>query len=157
MTAPPPNSPRKPSTGILVVAAIIFVGAIMGAFVYRSFAYSSAILERDRKAFIDAGLALDAEACLDRTLEWYARCDVMKALCDASVPRMLKTCLAGADRSLYCKGLGDKVRSTRFGYHECENRGLTRRTPAWKACAVSYRAIANFCETTPHGGEKAVQ
>lgn len=136
-------SPPRRSSGPRVVATLLAISSLLGVLAFYRYSQSERALVAALTAMAGRAASLDVEGCVDETLAWNKRCEAMKTLCDASVPRMMETCLRGADRSRRCRELGERVMATQYGVAECKARGRTRRD---KPCALSYRAIASHCE-----------
>ncbi|MCC6159242.1 MAG: hypothetical protein IT350_14425 [Deltaproteobacteria bacterium] len=129
-----------------VVVALILGSIAIGAIAFWRYRSSEVVLTRARIDIEAKGPTLSPPECVESVVDWARHCEAMKTLCDASMPRMTKTCVEAADRRAYCDELGrDAWMSARFGYDECERLGVDRT--AMKACALAYRSIANHCET----------
>jgi hypothetical protein len=139
-----------------VVAALLAIASLLGVLAFYRYSQSERALVAELTAMAKRAASLDVDGCVSETLAWNKRCEAMKTLCDASVPRMMETCLRGADRSSRCRALGDRVMATQYGVAECKARGRTRRD---KPCALSYRAIASHCDRIllPHPPEKRAE
>jgi hypothetical protein len=125
-----------------VLALLFGLATLLGVIAYWRFTRSDRYLQRTLKAIVQRGPSLSPEQCVDEVLVWSRRCQAMKSLCDASVPRMMEGCLWGADRRPFCGRLGDRVMATQFGFAECRARGRDRRD---KTCALAYRTLADHC------------
>lgn len=135
---------RGRHAGRVVLAVIFGVSIPVGALAYWRFSLSERYLTEDLRHMQTAGATLSAEECVDETVAWAGRCRAMKSLCDASVERMTKRCLAGRDRRAYCQQVQEATKEASFGYVECQARGVDRKTK--KACGLAYRAVASHCE-----------
>lgn len=139
-------------TSTRVVLALIIASVIIGVVAFWRYRMSETALTQARLDIARKGAALTPEQCVETVVEWARRCEAMKTLCDASMPRMTKVCLEAADRAEYCARVGhDAMAASSFGYDDCERLGGDRN--AMKACALSYRAIANHCENLAAGRE----
>src|SRR5690606_21538944 len=90
---------------------------------------------------------MSVEQCIEFTVDWAMACPGVESWCAGEAPRLTRECLASADRSDYCRELGDEVASTHFGYAECEAlrepvEGRYTKRSHKKFCAASYRAVA---------------
>lgn len=140
---------KKRHNGFRVLAVVMLLAALIGVMAYWRFIVSDRHLRADLEAMAERGAQLTAEQCVDATLSWAAGCQAMKSLCDASAQLIAHRCLDGRDRSTYCAGLGEAIYDTKFGYKECQARGVTRTTK--KTCAAAYRAIAAHCHKLRKG------
>jgi hypothetical protein len=139
---------RNPSLiVVLSVLSLVALGAGIQGFVMlqKSQKYMKSSLEESSRA----GVHSSGEQCVDFTMNWYARCEAMKSLCDGSVGRVMIKCLESQERAGFCASLGDKTRDTHFGYKECQARGVDRWNK--KACAETFRTIDRYCERLVHG------
>jgi len=132
---------------VLGTVAALSVG--LGVLAFRNYSHAETKL---RAEFVEAqriGATATPEQCVDATVRWYDQCDAMQTLCDMSVSRYMQGCLRAADRTAFCAKLPPETRATTYGFHECEARGITRKTRArWKACGLTYRTIVNECTAT---------
>ena len=132
-------------TGSSPVILLLSLSTLLGAVAYWRFTVSERFLTRSFVVLERRGRTLTVEKCVDEVLRWGTRCEAMKSLCDASVPRQLEACLAGSDRSAYCRSIGQRYMATEFGVPECRARGILHRGREKTNCALSYRAIAAYC------------
>lgn len=66
-------------------------------------------------------------------------------------PRLALACLESSSRAAFCEDVGDGVKSTHFGYAECEAlredvEGRHLKRAHKKYCASIYRAVAEHCQ-----------
>lgn len=144
MTSGEPAQPSGPSLR-LVLGSILILSVVLGVLAYWRFTVSErhiaqALQEMDRE-----GPNLDTEECVGRVLEWHARCEANKPLCDESVARVLTHCLVGRDRNDYCDTLDLSSAKAQWVFQKCEERGASCRDKKRCACASAYRTIDSFC------------
>lgn len=138
--------PRRGSrNALLVIATLLAVSSSIGVFAFWRFSTSDRYLGDVLHQMEAQGASASVEECVDRVVEQAAACQAMKSLCDASAPRWMDACLKARDRADYCAELGDAPKSTHFGFKECKDRMVDRRTK--KACGSAYRSIASHCES----------
>lgn len=100
---------------------------------------------------------MSVEDCIAYAIEWATACPGIQSWCEAEVPNVARACLESADRSAYCREIGDAILTTGFGFHECEDlrSGIEEKyARRWhkKYCARSYRAVADHCRHLPPAG-----
>lgn len=93
---------------------------------------------------------VDVDTCVSWTTNWGMECSGMESWCLNETPRLTLACMAASDRSAYCDELGDAVKSTHFGYAQCEAlregvEGRHLKRAHKKYCAAVYRAVAEHC------------
>jgi hypothetical protein len=93
---------------------------------------------------------VDVDTCVSWTTRWGVECSGMEAWCLNETPRLTLACMASSDRSAFCDEAGDAVKSTHFGYKECEAlredvEGRYQKRAHKKYCAAVYRAVAEHC------------
>ncbi len=130
--------------GYKVIAALMIVATFMGTYAYSRFDDSEKHLTERLEHFAELGKTATPMECAEATLAWFPTCSAMLSLCQDSVGRMMRTCLAGQDRSTLCAEVEPIRRKTSFGYADCAVRGFERT--GRKACADVYRAIDKHCE-----------
>ncbi len=147
------EQPARPERGsaFWVLLSIFVLSGVLGIVAYWRFTRSDRYLAAAFAQIQQRGKALTPEQCIDEVIGWTHRCEAMKSLCEASIPRMTELCLAAADRRDYCASLGQAVRSTEFGVPECRARGAIKRE-AKKVCALCYRGVATHCELLARRG-----
>jgi hypothetical protein len=147
LTAPPDmrgdGAAREGRSWAWVLSALFALSLVIGVVAYWRFTRSDRFLARDLKMMASRGKHHTIEQCVDDLLGWSAHCEAMLSLCEASIPRMMEACLAAQERAAYCKDLGIRAMSTRFGFPECKVRKVDRSRK--KVCALAYRTIAAHC------------
>lgn len=144
LPTPPTGSPQRRHAGFLVVAGILLISTIMGVLSFRSYLASEKYLIEARENMAQEGSRLTSDQCVDAVLQWAPQCSAMKSLCDASVPRMMHSCLAARDRRADCMNLGASSRDTHFEYRQCQARGVDKKMR--KTCGNTYQALVAHCE-----------
>ncbi len=156
-----PEEDPRPSFGpiLLIIGGIMVVLTVVFGFtVIRS---SRQFSEYRRATLLDPDHpprweteTISVDECIDEAIEWGMACPAVASWCQAEIPPLVRACLGSADRTPYCAEAGEEVMSTRFGYHECEARregvdGKYARRGHKKYCALSYRAVAGYCQESP--------
>jgi hypothetical protein len=156
---PPSNaySDHRPRTGWggagWLLGGLFMVSVAVGIMGWLRFTASEQELTTSIQRMAQRGSQLTPTQCIDAVLAWRIECTAMKNLCDASVYRMMESCLAGADRRKYCAENEAAMSATSFGYGDCAQRGLDRGGK--KACAAAYRALDAYCKgSESQGAEK---
>lgn len=142
---------ERRSSGLWLVLALFVLSAGLGVTAFWRYTRSDRFIQRSLAQVQERGPALSAEGCVDEVLAWSRRCEAMKGLCQGAIPRLVETCLAGADRRAYCASLGETHRSTRFGVKQCEARVRRGDREGKKVCGLGYRAISAYCERVGKG------
>ena len=128
----------------LLIGGVLAAMVAVSALIVRRFDVSERIVTA---ALVEMGerlLALDAEGCVDATLDWSLGCEAMRTICEASVQRVMHACLDARDRGTYCESVKEVRQDTHFGVEQCRARGVDRRGK--KACALAYGTIDGFCK-----------
>lgn len=152
---------RRIGVRVLVVMAVVLLILMIGfgrttAASYEQFdAYQTATLQDAENPPRWKTEALDVDACVDEVLDWVEACPGISSWCESSLPDIMNQCLDTQDRTAYCESVGDAVKSTRFGFHECSARydqieGHYARRYAKKHCAILYRVIAGRCSDSAY-------
>jgi hypothetical protein len=144
-----------PNTRTLVIAGVVGFIALAAAITMNTMNSRGAFVEYRQRTLQGPEApwnraVLDVPGCVDATIEWTLNCEGLQSWCAATVPVVMQTCLDSQPRDAYCKAAGERVRTTRFGYGECEARWSAvtekyERRATKKHCAASYRAIAEHC------------
>lgn len=132
--------------GVMVI--IILVGGV-GAYwryVQSENHFAVTLREMDRK-----GKELDVEGCVSAVLEWHARCEANKPLCDNGVPQVMTHCLVGRDRSHDCAALELGSAKAQWVYASCVERDTPCTNKKQCACADAYRTLDSFCRHDQKG------
>jgi hypothetical protein len=154
-----PDHGRRSHAGYIVVAAILGGSFVLAVLFAGLLMRSEEQLWAAQVAMQEQGKALSVDECVDSVMQWRAGCTAIESLCDETVDPMIDTCMAGRDRKEYCGTVTEWTGST----GQCDERGVQatnpakgfwdrmlfgggRQTPARKACAKSYRAVAVYCE-----------
>lgn len=88
---------------------------------------------------------LSPDECVTEALDWARECRGIKSLCDMYSDRVMEYCMDSQPREAYCRSLGDITRTARFGFAECQARGVRRNIDA-EICSKAYRFTATYCE-----------
>ncbi|MCX4241586.1 hypothetical protein [Paraliomyxa miuraensis] len=154
--APAPDRPRTRRLVLGVIAVIVLLCVVFGITVRRQ----QARYQEYRAATLEAGplpwteRTMSPQECVAFTVDWAMACPGVESWCANEAPRLTRECLSSTDRSEYCESLGDEVASTHFGYAECETmrqsvEGRYTKRNHKKFCASSYRAVAEYCRSSP--------
>jgi hypothetical protein len=149
MTSRKPRSKRAFTAAL--VGLILVTSVSLAGLALHNYHRSDAYLERVASQIRRAGARTTAEGCVERILDWRTTCPLSNVLCDNFAPRAMRVCLQARDRSGYCRSLPRRRGTTRFGYHDCQQRGMTRETR--KACASAYRMLDQHCRRLRRGDE----
>lgn len=139
--------------GIMVVLTVVFGFTVIRNSRQFSEYRTATLLDPDHPPRWETQ-TLSVDECIDEAISWGMECPGVASWCQAEIPPVMRTCLESSDRTAYCEEVGDEVMSTRFGYHECEERredveGKYARRGHKKYCALSYRAVAGHCQDGP--------
>ena len=137
---------ERRSSGARVILTLFVIGGVLGVVAFWRFTRSDRFIQTSLAEVQGRAAQLTPEGCVGWAVDWAGRCQAMKALCEGSVPRMVEACLIRADRHAYCASLGDTYRATSFGVTQCRARRSSKNGLGKKACALSYGAIARYCE-----------
>lgn len=150
MTEPQP--PRTRGLIIGIVAAMVLLSVVFG---WRTLQQRNEYDAYKRQTVDEAALPwtqgpVDVDACVSWTTRWGMECAGMEAWCLGEAPRLTMACMDSADRTAFCEEAGDDVKSTHFGYAECEDlredvEGRHLKRAHKKYCAAVYRAVAEHC------------
>lgn len=146
---PSPDDPSvpyvRPTRGAWrIIAVLLTLAVVLGLLVFRNLMASERYLVESWHEMGELGTTASVEGCVDGVLAWSQDCEAMKGLCDVSVTGMMVRCLEGQDRRSYCRENGTRMRDTRFGVAECDQRELESRHER-AVCAASYRAVDGHC------------
>jgi hypothetical protein len=134
----------------LVVSGLLAASMLIGGLSYRRYVASEKLVRAAAADLHARGRDLDGEACVSEVLEWGKHCDAMKIVCDEAVGPLVRTCLAAADRTDYCRALGPRL-DTHFSFAHCHARGYGRRN---RLCAEAYMAVIGHCRDLGVTGEE---
>ena len=133
-------------------AALVVLSAVFG---WRTLQQRAEYRQYKAQTVDDAELPwaqgeVDVDTCVQWTTGWGMECSGMESWCLGETPRLTLACLASSDRSAFCAEAGDAVKSTHFGYAECEAmregvQGRHLQRAHKKYCAAVYRAVAEHC------------
>ncbi len=137
---------ERRSSGLQVILILFLLAAVLGVIAFWRFTRSDRFIQASIARVQSRAAALTPEGCVDWTVDWARTCSAMKALCDGSVPRLVEACLMASDRRAYCASLGDRYRATSFGVAQCRARLRPGNDLGKKTCALSYSAVARYCE-----------
>ncbi|MCX4239866.1 hypothetical protein [Paraliomyxa miuraensis] len=135
----------------LVLGIMAIVVVVMGVAAYWRYDVSEdhfavTLTEMDRK-----GPVLDVEGCIDAVIEWHARCEANKPLCDNGVPQVMTHCLVGRDRKDACESIELGSAKAQWVYLSCLDRGTPCRNKKQCVCADAYRTLDSYCRHDQKG------
>jgi hypothetical protein len=143
---------ERRSSGARVIVTLFLLAIMLGAVAFWRFTRSDRFIQASLAEVQSQAAQLTPEECVGWAVSWAARCQAMKALCEGSIPRIVEACLMKSDRHAFCASLGDTYRVTSFGVAQCRARLAKRDGLGKKACALSYGAIARYCERLRRAG-----
>lgn len=139
---------RKGDLGVPFVFALFALSTIIGWVVFKNYERSVKEITTSLAKVQVESSQLSLEGCASKTLEWFNQCDAMAQLCDSTVPRMIKVCLANSDKSAGCKKYGNEIYGYNFGAKQCtsymQGSKLKRQK---KACGDTWQVIAEYCKS----------
>ncbi|WP_148698723.1 hypothetical protein [Silvanigrella aquatica] len=139
---------RKGDLGIPVVIALFALSIIIGWVVFRSYENSSKEITSSLAKIQEESSSLTIFGCADRTMEWFSKCDVMSELCDTTVSRMIKVCLANSDKTAQCSQFGNEIYGYNFGAKQCTAYMKDKKLkPLKKACGDVWQTVAEYCKS----------
>ena len=135
---------QGPRLGVVLGAAAV-VAVAMGLLATLRYTDSerwvqAALVELEAK-----GKGLDAEGCIDATLEWHKKCEATKVLCDNAVSMAMFHCLKQRDHADACATLDLAAPTGQWVFKRCEARGTPCKIMKQCPCAQTYRALDSFC------------
>lgn len=97
------------------------------------------------------GAEVGVDTCVEWSVEWGMACTGMESWCMGEAPRLALACLRSSDRTAFCDDAGEGIKSTHFGYAQCEAlredvEGRHLKRAHKKYCASIYRAVAEHCQ-----------
>jgi len=128
-----------------VLGGIFALSVIMGVIAHRSLTFSVTSIKGSIGQFKRAGQRLSVEQCATRTLGWARRCGAMQSLCDASVHRLMGSCLEGQSRKQVCAGLDLGRSKAHYTFAACRKRKLPKGRRWKKICGGIYSALWIHC------------
>ncbi len=138
---------RKGDLGVPLVIGLFVLAIILGWVVFRNYEYSSKEITQSLSQMQEESTHLSLNGCAEKTLTWFQKCDAMTQLCDDTVPRLVKVCLANSDKSADCSQYGKEIYGYNFGAKQCApymyDKKLKRQK---KACADTWQTIADYCK-----------
>lgn len=138
---------RKGDLGVPFVMALIALSIIIGVVVFRSYENSSKEITASLAKIQEESTSLTLEGCAGKTMEWFSKCDAMTQLCDTTVSRMIKVCLANSDKTAQCSQYGNEVYGYNFGAKQCAPYMLDRKLLRYKkACGDVWQVVADYCK-----------
>ncbi len=139
---------RKGDLGVPFVIGLFVLSIIIGLVVFRSYENSTKEITASLAKIQEESASLTIVGCADKTMEWFSKCDAMTQLCDSTVSRMIKVCLANSDKTAQCSQYGNEINGYNFGAKQCvpymRDRNLKRQK---KACGDVWQAVADYCKT----------
>lgn len=119
------------------------LSAIMGVMAFANFQSTDRYLRAVERGMRQQGKKLTVDGCVDAVVTWRKGCQGARVLCDSFAPRVMRACLEARDRRAYCAKLPPLTEGPRFGWRDCQRRGVTRKTK--KACAAAFRMVHIHC------------
>lgn len=138
------NSSSNKKSGLGIVFILFAFALILGLLFYFVYMRSQSQLAQDFKQMQKDGKTLTIEECAQKTIEWYQSCSALTQLCDQSITKMMRICIANGDKQSQCDQYGDSVLGYNFGAEECKPYYSDKALK--KACADTYQAIADYCK-----------
>ncbi len=139
---------RKGDLGIPFVFALFALSTIIGWIVFKNYENSVKDITAALAKVQEESKQLTLDGCADKTMEWFKQCDSMAQLCDTTVPRMIKVCLANSDKSSECKKFGDEIYGYNFGVKQCATYMHGSKFKRHKkACGDVWQVIAEYCKS----------
>ncbi|KAB8030989.1 hypothetical protein [Fluviispira multicolorata] len=139
---------RKGDLGVPLVIGLFVLAIILGWVVFRNYEYSSKEITTSLAQMQKESPSLSLNECAEKTINWFKKCDAMTQLCDDTVSRMIKVCIANSDKSKECTQYGNDIYTYNFGVKQCapymHDKKLKREK---KACADTWQTVADFCKT----------
>ena len=135
---------NKKNSGLKFVFILFAIAGVLSLLLYIVYMRSEKELTKSFANMQKAGKSLTIEGCIQKNMEWYQSCSAMTQLCDQSISKMMRVCLANGDKGAQCHKYGDEVFGYNFGSDEC--RPYYSNKPLKKACADTYQAVADYCK-----------
>lgn len=139
---------RKGDLGVPVVIALFALSIIIGWVVFRSYENSVKEITASLAKIQEESSSYTLSDCADKTMVWFSKCDAMTQLCDSTVTRMIKVCLANSDKSAQCPQFGSEIYGYNFGAKQCkEYMHGSKMKRQKKACGDTWQVIAEYCKS----------
>lgn len=149
---------RKGDFGIPFVIGIFALSIVIGLIVFRSYENSAKEITKSLSKMQEDASSFTIVDCTNRTMEWFSTCNAMTQLCDSTVSRMIKVCLANSDKTPQCSQFGNEIYGYNFGAEQCRaymnDRNLKRQK---KACGDIWQVVADYCKTSAKVTSKVTQ
>ncbi|WP_397599832.1 hypothetical protein [Silvanigrella sp.] len=138
---------RKGDLGVPFVIALFALSIIIGWVVFRNYENSAKEITASLARIQEESKTFTITDCAGKTMEWFSKCDAMTQLCDSTVPRMIKVCLANSDKSSQCPQYGNEIYGYNFGAKQCKQymHGSKMKRNK-KACGDVWQVIAEYCK-----------
>ena len=135
---------QGPRLGVVLGAATL-IAVAMGLLATFRYTNSERWVQRALAELEAKGKNLDAEGCIDATLEWHKTCEATKVLCDNAVSMAMFHCLKQRDHADACGSLDLAAPTGQWVFKRCEARGTPCKIMKQCPCAQTYRALDSFC------------
>lgn len=145
------EAPTRSARGAWIVLSCVFtLSIILGGIAWSNYKGSERHIKAELEALETQGKTLDTDGCVGAVLDWHARCEAMKSLCDHAIPLAVTHCLQSAPRDAFCSTLNAEQLSTgEWTYKMCADRGISREKgkgrSSVRACGTAYGAVNNYC------------
>lgn len=148
------TSPKFDASGPslrLVLGAMAIVIVVLGVGAYWRYVQSENYFAVTLHEMDAKGKDLDVEGCVSAVLEWHARCEANKPLCDNGVPQVMTHCLAARDRTQTCEALELGAPKAQWVFESCAARETPCTNKKQCPCADAYRTLDSFCRHDQKG------
>ena len=133
------------AAGTWILVGIVVLSIILGFLAHYKLRSSADVVSKAQGQFSRQGKTLKLHECVKTALEWNKkRCQGLKILCQASIPRVTGACLEAQKRVQRCKDLDMGKSSSHFAYRNCKPFGYKKRADQ-KACVLAYNTVYSYC------------
>ena len=143
------DAKNSENTGLgWVLAGLAVTSILVGVGAYYRYAQSENYVAAGIKMMDERGKELDAEGCVDASLDWADKCDVNgtnAAVCLQGLKMTMFHCLAAKDRADACAEYVDGRPNGKWVYETCGMRGDYCQSKRECGCADAYRTLESFC------------
>lgn len=149
----PTREVRSAKVAWIVISIAMVIGAALGVLVYVRASEGSVVIAHDYHDMRAKGANLDADGCVQASLDWFNQCGAVGKMCIDAVPRMVGECLAAKDRSEACKKNGNDLKPSQWAYTHCKELGIdkTSKKPVKESCTMAWRAFDSWCKSGQTG------
>jgi hypothetical protein len=133
------------AAGTWILVGIVVLSIILGFLAHYKLRSSADVVSKAQGQFSRQGKTLKLHECVKTALEWNKkRCQGLKILCQASIPRVTGACLEAQKRVQSCNALDMGKSSSHFAYRYCKPFGYKKRADQ-KACVLAYNTVYSYC------------